>query len=328
MQSPKFIIIQTAFIGDAILATSLLEKIHQHYPKSEIDFIVRKGNEGLFQEHPFIHQLIVWDKKGGKYKNLLAILKKVRRERYDYLVNLQRFASTGVFAAFSKASQIIGFKKNPFSFLFDKKVDHQIGNGKHEVERNQLLIDHITDNETCQPKLYPGKEDFEKTEQLKSKKYISISPASVWFTKQFPMEKWIEYIKTIDPSINIYLLGGPSDKTLCEQIKEECNLENVTVLAGSLSFLESAALMKDAIMNFTNDSAPLHIASSMNAPTTSVFCSTIPDFGFGPLATNSKVIEIQEKLECRPCGLHGKKECPEGHFKCGYLIDIERLKLN
>ena len=74
MQHPTFLIVQTAFIGDAILATSLLEKLHEHYPYSKIDFLVRKGNEGLFQNHPFINQLIVWNKKSGKYKTLLAIL--------------------------------------------------------------------------------------------------------------------------------------------------------------------------------------------------------------------------------------------------------------
>jgi ADP-heptose:LPS heptosyltransferase len=326
MQSPKFLIIQTAFIGDAILATSLLEKLHQHYPDSQIDYLIRKGNEGLFTAHPFINQLIVWDKKGGKYKNLINILKQVRKTRYDYLINLQRFASTGLFASFSKARQIIGFKKNPFSFLFNKKVEHEIGNGKHEVERNQLLIQDITDNKFAPLKLYPGEADFQKTEHFKKGKYITISPASVWFTKQFPTDKWAEFIKTVDSSITIYLLGGPGDKKLCEELKTECNQENIVVLAGSLSFLESAALMKDATMNFTNDSAPLHIASAMDAPTTAVFCSTVPGFGFGPLSTNSKVVEIEEKLDCRPCGLHGKRECPEGHFKCGYMIDIENLK--
>ncbi len=326
MQSPKFLIIQTAFIGDAILATSLLEKLHQHYPDSQIDYLIRKGNEGLFVAHPFINQLIVWDKKGGKYKNLLNILKQVRKTRYDYLINLQRFASTGLFASFSKAEQVIGFKKNPFSFLFNKKVEHEIGNGKHEVERNQLLIQDITDSKFAPLKLYPGEADFQKTLHFKSEEYITISPASVWFTKQFPKEKWIAFIKTINSSVSIYLLGGPGDKKLCDELKKECSQKNIVALAGSLSFLESAALMKDAAMNYTNDSAPLHISSAMNAPTTAIFCSTVPDFGFGPLSTNSKVVEIKEKLDCRPCGLHGKKECPEGHFKCGYMIDIEKLK--
>ena len=33
--------------------------------------------------------------------------------------------------------------------------------------------------------------------------------------------------------------------------------------------------------------------------------------------TRELAIQIEENLDCRPCGLHGHKECPKGHFKCG-----------
>ena len=70
-------------------------------------------------------------------------------------------------------------------------------------------------------------------------------------------------------------------------------------------------------MNYVNDSAPLHFASAMNAPVTAFFCSTSPKFGFTPLSDISIILETKSNLSCRPCGIHGKKECPEGHFKCG-----------
>jgi heptosyltransferase-2 len=97
------------------------------------------------------------------------------------------------------------------------------------------------------------------------------------------------------------------------------------VIAGQLSLLQSAALMSRAKRNFVNDSGPLHLCSAMNAPVTAVFCSTLPSFGFGPLSVDSSIVETKEKLSCRPCGLHGKKVCPEGHFKCGNGIDANEL---
>jgi len=98
-------------------------------------------------------------------------------------------------------------------------------------------------------------------------------------------------------------------------------------LAGKLSFLESAALMKDAKMNFTNDSAPMHLASAVNAPVTAIFCSTVAAFGFGPLSDDSFVVETKEQLDCRPCGLHGFSKCPEKHFKCALTINSDQLTL-
>jgi ADP-heptose:LPS heptosyltransferase len=149
-----------------------------------------------------------------------------------------------------------------------------------------------------------------------------MAPSSVWFTKQLPIHKWVELCNKQGDDTAIYLLGAAGDSQICEDIKNKSSNKNIVNLAGKLNLLDSCALLKDAEMNFVNDSGPLHLASAMNAPTTAFFCSTIPAFGFTPLADNSRVIEVKEKLDCRPCGLHGHKACPKGHFKCGNDIEL------
>ena len=321
----SFLIIQTAFIGDVILATGLIEKLHQHYPNAWIDFLLRKGNEGLLIGHPLLRNVLVWDKKESKISNLLKIIGQVKRNQYDGVINVHRFASSGFITALSGSKLKIGFDKNPISFLFTKKIKHQIGS-LHEVQRNQQLIESITDSNYAKPKLYPGEKDFEKVKPFQTEPYICIAPTSVWFTKQFPIEKWIDFLISLKNRIEkIYLLGAPSDHHVCESIRLASANENVINVAGQLSFLESAALMKNALMNFVNDSAPMHIASAMNAPVTAIFCSTVPSFGFSPLSDHSIIIEAKEKLDCRPCGLHGFKACPKEHFKCAYSIENEAL---
>ena len=99
----QILIIQTAFIGDVILATGLLEKLHHQFPDADIDFLVRKGNESLMNGHPFVRETLVWDKKGGKYSNLFKLIGKIRATPYDLVVNVQRFANSGLITALSKA---------------------------------------------------------------------------------------------------------------------------------------------------------------------------------------------------------------------------------
>jgi heptosyltransferase-2 len=125
--------------------------------------------------------------------------------------------------------------------------------------------------------------------------------------------------------IKIYLIGGNIDNDLCEKIINESVNKNILNLSGKLKILQTASLMKNAIMNFVNDSAPLHICSAMNASATAVFCSTVPSFGFYPLSDDSCIVEIEEDLECRPCGIHGHKECPKKHFNCAEKISIDLL---
>jgi ADP-heptose:LPS heptosyltransferase len=318
----KFLVIQTAFIGDVVLATALIEKLHSFYPDARIDFLVRKGNEALLTGHPFLHEVLIWDKRRHKLRNLRNLIRLVRQTRYDTVINVQRFAATGLLTAFSGAKQTIGFDKNPLSSLFTQKIPHIVGN-QHEVDRNQTLIVSLTDDHPAKPRLYPTKADEEKVKPYETKPYITISPASVWFTKQYPAEKWSAFLRRLPHGYTVYLLGAPSDKECCERIK--ATHPAAVNLSGELSFLQSAALMKGADMNYVNDSAPMHFASAVNAPVTAVYCSTIPAFGFGPLSDKRFIVEIRQPLDCRPCGLHGYRACPKGHFNCAWKIEDTQL---
>ncbi len=325
----RILVIQTAFLGDAVLVTSIVEKLHAFHPDAAIDLVVRKGNDGLFDGHPFLGTLHIWDKRNGKTRDLFRLISELRKTRYDHIINAQRFFSTGLMTVLARGLEKVGYDKNPLCFLFSRKAKHVIGDGRHEVDRLNALIAHLTDEARPLPKLHPAQRHADEAHGHMTTwahdhmrhGYVCIAPASVWYTKQWPTEKWIELIQALPSDLRIYLIGAPGDQALCELIAR--GSERGFVLAGKLSLLGTASLMSRARMNYVNDSAPLHIASAMNAPVTVVFCSTVPAFGFGPLRENGRVIETSEKLRCRPCGLHGYKACPEGHFKCALTIDPE-----
>lgn len=324
----KILVIQTAFIGDVILATGVVEKLHSHFPGAKIDFLLRKGNENLLEGHPFINEVIVWDKKYKKITNLAKIIKKIRSKKYGLLVNMHRFATSGIITAFSGAKCKVGFDKNPLSAFYTKKIPHVIGNKYnylHEIERNDALISDITNKDKPWVKLYPSKKDYQAVEKYKKNPYICIAPTSVWFTKQYPATKWVDFLNLVDEDFTVYLIGGPGDHESCQEIIKSTMNKKVNNLCGELNFLESAALMEGAFMNYANDSAPLHIASAVEAEVTAIFCSTVPHFGFGPLSSSSSIIETHKELSCRPCGLHGYKKCPEEHFDCAKTIKTEQL---
>lgn len=319
----KILIIQTAFIGDAILASSMIESWASKYPNSLIDILVRKGNESLFLTNPLINEVLIWEKKKKKYFNLLRLIKKIRRSKYEAVFNVQRFFATGLITALSSAKIKQGFSSNPLSLFYSKSFEFDTSSGIHETDRNAQLLSPFYTEKAKRPRLYPTEKEDDSCLKYKTKAYQCLAPTSVWFTKQWPKENWIGLIQNLAANKDefIYLLGAPDDFNACEEIRIEANCQNAINLAGKLSFMESASLMRDSKMNFVNDSAPMHISSSMNAPTTAIYCSTLPSFGFGPLSDNAKIIESKENLACRPCGLHGKAYCPEKHFKCSNSLD-------
>lgn len=321
----RFLIIQTAFLGDVILATPIISELKRLYPSALIDVVVRKGNESLLENNPKIHQLFVWNKKANKYKHLFEIIRSVRKQKYEEVITLQRYANAGLITLFAKTHRRIGFKQNAFSWMYSSTVEHSLMDGSHEVERNLRLIAHHDTKPLLRPELFPSLADRVKMSEFQREDYFCLAPASVWETKKLPLVKWQELIALLLPKGNVFLLGGPADVSLCEQLTNGNN--KIVNLAGKLSLLQSAALMEKAKMNYVNDSGPLHLASAMNAPTRAFFCSTVPLFGFGPLAEDAKVIETTKKLDCRPCTFHGRKACPLGHYDCGNTIEINEKSI-
>lgn len=321
----KILIIQTAFIGDVILATPVIEAISNANSSIIIDMLIRSSNKGILAGHPKINKLWLWNKSESKLVSQLKLISEFRKQKYDVIINLQRFMSSGIFTAFSGAKQRIGFDKNPLSFTFSTKVPHIIEKGIHEVDRNLDLVKSVFPEANAKMKLYPSEKDYESVKKYKSGKYIVLAPTSVWFTKQYPANKWVEFINQINEDVDIYMIGGPDDSNAINSIIKLANSKKIVNLCGKLTILQSAALMKDALMNYVNDSAPQHMASAMNAHCTAIFCSTITDFGFGPMSDDSVVVECDEPLDCKPCGLHGRAECKEGHFNCANLINNNSL---
>lgn len=317
----RFLIIQTAFLGDVILATPLVEELKRLFPDAQIDVLVKKGNESLLSSHPKINRVYLLDKSKGKWKNIYQLIRSFRKNHYDLLINLHRFASSGIIAVLSGAKQIVGYDKNPLSFLYSKKFLHLL-DGRHEVERNLSLISHLGATSKRRPQLYPSLSDYQKVQAYQTQKYYCLAPASVWFTKQLPKEQWVTLIQHLPSDSTLYLVGGKGDAALCEEIRVLATCDNVQNIAGELNLLQSAALFEKATWNYVNDSGPLHLCSSVNAKVTVFFCSTVPKFGFGPLSEQAEIAEIKEQLYCRPCGLHGYKSCPEKHFRCGKEIDV------
>ncbi len=318
----KFLIIQTAFIGDVVLALPIAQVLKKYINSSEIHFLIRNGNENLLLNHPDISKVWIWNKK-EKMGSAKRLIQNFRQEKFDWIINPHRFASSGIFTIFSNAHKTVGFNKNPFSMFYTYKKTHLIQKGIHEVQRNLSLLEPIIGKfpDMERPKLYPSDEDFQKVKIYQNEPYVVLAPASVWFTKQWEVENWILLAKKLSEKYKVYVVGGPGDKELGEKVKSSnTKIEN---LCGQLSFLQTAALMKNAFRVWVNDSAPLHFASAMNAPVTAIFCSTTPNFGFYPLSDETTILS-DENLPCKPCGLHGKKACPQKHFLCSKNITVEK----
>ena len=141
----------------------------------------------------------------------------------------------------------------------------------------------------------------------------ALAPGSVWPTKRWPGEAWIDLARRLARAdLPIVWIGGPEEVPLCTSLAEGAGTG--TVAAGRLSWEGTAALFSRARVLVANDSAPVHLAGALGCPVVALFGPTVPGFGFGPLGRGSRSLGM--RLGCRPCRLHGGRSCPEGHFRC------------
>lgn len=323
----NILIIHTAFIGDIVLATTLISKINDKYPGSNIYFLTTPAGQSILKNNPKIHEIICYDKR-GKDKGFLAFLKIVRNLRkikFDICICPHRYMRSSILAFLSAAKLKVGYDIASFSFLYNEKIKYD--KTKHEVEKLLSFVD--KDNKRYEIELYPNKENQEKIKKLiakAEKNIITIAPGSKWFTKKWPEEYFKILIKNLSKldDITIVISGGEEEKEINLDLDSN---SKVIDLRGKISLLDLAELCKISSLVLSNDSAPIHIASAFpKTRVLGIFGPTIKNFGFFPWSKNSRVFEV-DGLYCRPCGIHGGKICPEKHFRCMRDILPETIEI-
>jgi heptosyltransferase-2 len=326
----NILVIQTAFLGDCILTLPLIEKIRETYTNFKIDVLTTPFAEEIFLSSPFVNEVILFDKK-GKHKSLLSLIKlskELRERNYKKVFSPHRSLRTALLVLLINAEESTGFDRSNLMFAFKKVIKYRYD--FHEVQRNLSLIQDITKNETDW-KIIPKIEVNQKSKaiineffnKLSQQKFIVVAPGSEWFTKRYP----IDYYKTIighfiSKGFIVLLMGGDKDFDLCEQLKINSN-SNIKNLAGKFSLIQNSELLKHCKLLITNDSAPTHLGMIANIPVLTIYCSTVPDFGFYPYNDKSSYISLD--VYCKPCGIHGYQQCPYAHFNCGNNLKPEMV---
>ena len=321
----KILVIQTAFLGDAVLTLPMIQKLKEKFPTSEIEILCLPQSKELFKYSKSVSKVIPYDKRGTQ-KSFLYFLKLaslIRRKKYLYIYSPHRSFRSSLIVYLSGVKNTTGFDIASISFVYSTRIKYI--KDKHEVARNLDLIGFDTnyDNWKVLPMIDIDSDVESNTEyivkNLTNKMIAAVAPGSVWKTKIYPRESYIEIIKfLIKKDYFVVLLGGRDDELLCNGIEKEFT-ESVKSFAGKMNIIESISLLKKCSVLISNDSAPTHLGMIANIPTLTIYCSTVPAFGFSPYNAKSNYVSFDD-LSCKPCGIHGRDQCPIQTFDCGYKL--------
>ncbi len=318
----KILVIQTAFPGDAILTLPLLQELKSQNDSMIIDILCIPSTKIIFETSDAVSTTYVYDKRNSD-KGIIPFIKlakKLRANKYDKIISPHRSARSSLLTKLIGAKESISFSTSSLKLLYTTLVEYK--SEWHEVKRNLSLLGKSYDNDSWKilPKIELSVEVKNYvdalTKEIDLSKAIIIAPGSVWETKKYPSDYYKEIAcSLVRAGYNIILIGGKEDNFLADSIKESS--EHIFNFCGEFNFLHSIYLISKSRLIICNDSAPTHLAMCADTPVLTIYCSTVPEFGFYPYNKSGYYISYDD-LECKPCGIHGYIVCPEKHFKCAY----------
>ncbi|MEK7402160.1 MAG: glycosyltransferase family 9 protein [Gemmatimonadota bacterium] len=307
--------IQTAFLGDAVLTTPLIAELAKRCP---VDVVTTPAAGAVLANNPAIRSLITYDKHGadGGVGGFLRLASRLRRAKYDAAYLAQQSVRSGALALASGARTRVGFATSAGRLFYTNRVEYR--RDVHHAARLLGLVD-ANGAGDARPRLFPGIAERAAVDRLLSlhesaseAPLVALAPGSIWATKRWPY--YPDLARELGHEARIVVLGSADDQALAKEVARAGGA-NAINSAGALSLLASAELIRRCRLIVTNDSAPQHLASAMGTPTLTLFGPTAPLFGFGPLAPSSQAAGVED-LSCRPCNPHGPHKCPLGHWRC------------
>jgi len=320
----KILIVKPSSLGDVVHSLPFLNALRERFPRTEIHWVIAKGLEDLLTNHPMINRIWVINKdmwkKVSRIRNsvheLRVFMKKLRKEKYDIVVDLQGLLRSGIITISTGSSFRIGFQeaREGSRFFYTHKV--RAGRDIHAVDRYLKIAAFLgcDISEVCFPFPLYAASSVVNRHLLPSSNYSVIAPGARWRTKRWPPEKFGK-LASLLPS-NSVVVGSKGDLEIAKRVVALSEGKAVS-LAGKTTLKELIEVIRGAELFISNDSGPMHIAAALGIPIFAIFGPTDP-LRTGPYGKVHTV--IREDIPCSPCL---KRTCPD--LKCMEQLSVEKV---
>lgn len=329
MKIKQILVIRFSSLGDIILLTPLFREIKQRFPEAKIHFLTSTTFGEVCQNNPHIDRFLILDREKGA-ADLARIVNELKSTTYDLVLDAHR----------SLRSRLVLLKTFGFLFPFKKNfrwIDKRSGKRnlllltkinlmKNSISQREAycrLLENLGDEKpfNTQTELYPGAAEIHRIGEiwqqykLEGKPVVAIGPSASFKGKCWPQQRFLQLSGMLrQKGYSVVLMGGSRD--LEPKWMVEYSSYKLIDLAGKLSYLESAEVLKRCVLTVSNDSAIVHFSEAMGTPVLAIFGPTVKEFGYGPFLVDSFLADVP--LLCRPCSRNGKG-------KCGRRIDRKCL---
>ncbi len=318
----KILVIKLRAVGDVVLSTIVLKNLRHAFERTSIEFLTEPAGGNILMDHPLIDSVMVFDKH---VMSSLGLIRKVRRQQYDLVIDLFGNPRTALITKLSGARYRVGYRFRGRSYAYNILVEPRGGEvhntqfnldalesiGVPVIDRTLHIVPRIPDEErvaTLWPKLAPHGE-----------RVIAMNVGGGWAIKRWPLDRFAALADSLMEECKclVMLTWGPGEEGAVAKVR--AMMRRAPIVPPPTTLLEMAALLRRCAMMVSNDSGPMHIGAAMGIPVLGIFGPTSPRLQ-GPWGTMARTVQV-ENLDCLGCNL---TKCPIGNL-CMQQLTVERV---
>jgi lipopolysaccharide heptosyltransferase II len=324
----RILLIRLDLIGDLTLSLTVARALKRTYPEAEIDLVALPSSAPVASFDPHVFEIIAYDPniwrrprtllQPKRWRQLLALRKKLRARRYDLAVSVYGpWAAT--LAVLSGARRRVGYGSESYpGFMTDSVPGGVPGRWQHGAQLdNRHEVDYclglaraagatITAEDRI-PRLYTDEQTRQETEQLLLDAGMPAGkPLIVCHvnsnngqSKRWPIPYWATLIDRLicEVGATVVLSGAPNDLPQVESVMQKTR-ERANSLAGKTSLPQLIALLQRADLLISGDSGPLHMGVACGTPIIGIYGPTNPALN-GPVSPDATI--LRSDIWCSPC---------------------------
>lgn len=331
----KYLVVGPAWIGDMVMAHSLLRRLKQDDAEAVIDVLAPTFSLPVVRRMAEVNKVIDLPFKHGDFdlKGRIALGKRLKAEGYDKAIILPRAFKAAVTPFFAGIGERVGFSGELRSWMLTdarkRKPREQDGKivdmtVKRFISLGLTKADAAGDIAILNPVLGLDEQNRDnvltKLGLTLDKPVVCICPGAEYGpAKQWPMAHHRSLAEQlVEQGYQVWVIGSPKEADAGEQIAAS-GLADIHNLCGKTALVDTVDLFGAAQAVVSHDSGLMHVAAATGVKTIGIYGSSSPEFT-PPLSDNAVV--VQQPIDCAPCF---KRECPYGHYRCLTEISVERV---
>jgi len=305
----KILVIKLRAVGDVVLSTIVTKNLRVAFPEATIHYLTEPAGHDVVKNNPYLNGALVYDRAS---MTGLGLIRMVRNERYDLVIDLFGNPRTALVTRLSGARFRVGYRFRGRAYAYNILAEPR-GNRVHNTQFNLDALAALgVDIQDRNIYFSYSKEDEEFVERFMpaspGRLSVCLNAGGGWYTKRWGLDRYAALADRLieECHVLIVLAWGPGEQAVVDTIRQAMTHDAFVPPATTLPQL--GALLKRCTVMITNDSGPLHIGAALGVPVLGIYGPTNPLLQ-GPYGDRHLMVR-NEGLSCLGCNY---TECPIGH---------------